>query len=48
MGQSLLGKTVGIIGYGKVGKYLHKLLKSFGANIIINEKKKISKKFNSL
>ena len=48
MGQSLLGKTVGIIGYGKVGKYLHKLLKSFGANIIINEKKKISKKNSTL
>ena len=48
MGSTIHGKTVGIIGYGKVGKYLHKLLRNFGAKIIINEKKKISQKKTSL
>ena len=37
MGSILFGKKVGIIGYGKVGGYLHKLLKNFGAEIYINE-----------
>ena len=40
MGSILFGKKVGIIGYGKVGGYLHKLLKNFGAEIYINEIKK--------
>ena len=44
MGFTIHGKTIGIIGYGKVGKYLHRLLKNFGAKIIINEKKKINQK----
>tara|TARA_Y100001936_G_C15998367_1_gene626420 strand:+ start:173 stop:1036 length:864 start_codon:yes stop_codon:yes gene_type:complete len=48
MGSIIHGKTIGIIGYGKVGKYLHKLLKNFGVKIIINEKKKISQKKTSL
>ena len=42
MGSILNGKTLGIIGYGKVGKYLHKLLKDFGAKILVNDKKKIN------
>ena len=33
----LYGKTVGIIGYGKIGKYLSKLIKAFGAKVIIND-----------
>ena len=48
MGFTIHGKTIGIIGYGKVGKYLHRLLKNFGAKIIINEKKKINQKKKSL
>ena len=44
MGFTIHGKTIGIIGYGKVGKYLHKILKNFGAKIIVNEKKKINQK----
>ena len=35
MGFTIHGKTIGIIGYGKVGKYLHRLLK----NIWIKKKK---------
>ena len=42
MGSILNGKTVGIIGYGKVGKYLYKLLKDFGVKILVNDKKKIN------
>ncbi len=42
MGNLLRGKKFGIIGYGKVGKYLTKLVKAFGADLIINDKKKIN------
>ena len=42
MGSILNGKTVGIIGYGKVGKYLYKLLKNFGVKILVNDSKKIN------
>ena len=38
MGIMLNGKTIGIIGYGKVGKYLHKILKNFGVKFLINDK----------
>ena len=44
-GLSLFGKTVGIIGYGKVGKYLKNLLKNFGVKFLIYDIKKI--KINS-
>ena len=44
MGSLLHGKTVGIIGYGKIGKYLNKLLKSFGAKVLINDIKFIKNK----
>ncbi len=44
MGSLLGGKTVGIIGYGKVGRYLHKILKNFGVRILIHDKKKISQR----
>ncbi len=44
MGSLLSGKNVGIIGYGKVGKYLHKILKNFGVRILIHDKKKISQR----
>jgi D-3-phosphoglycerate dehydrogenase len=48
MGSVLNGKTVGIIGYGKVGKYLHKIIKNFGVKILINEKNKIRQKNTNL
>ena len=41
MGNLLYGKTFGVIGYGKVGKYLSKLIRSFGAKLIVAENKKI-------
>ena len=44
MGALLHGKTLGIIGFGKVGKYLYKILKNFGVKILINDIKKINKK----
>ena len=37
MGYNLNGKTVGIIGFGKVGKYLKKLLQGFGVKILVND-----------
>ena len=48
MGFILQGKTLGIIGYGKVGKYLHKILKNFGIKILINDIKKINKDLTKL
>ena len=48
MGFVLKGKTIGIIGYGKVGKHLHKILKNFGVQVLINDKKKIKQKNSSL
>jgi len=44
MGNLLYGKNFGIIGYGKIGKYLSKLAKSFGAKVIISD----IKKFNNI
>ena len=40
MGNLLYGKNFGIIGYGNIGKYLSKLIKTFGANVIISDIKK--------
>ena len=36
-GTQLSGKTVGIIGFGNIGKELVKLLKPFGCKIIVND-----------
>ncbi len=44
MGSVLNGKTVGIIGYGKVGRYLHRIMKNFGIRTLINDKKKVHHK----
>ena len=41
MGNLLYGKKIGIIGFGKVGKYLHKILKNFGVKIFVSDIKKI-------
>ena len=41
MGNLLYGKKVGIIGFGKVGKYLYKILKNFGVTIFVNDIKKV-------
>ena len=38
MGNTIIGKKFGIIGYGKVGKYLRKILKSMGVKLYINDK----------
>ena len=48
MGNLLFGKTIGIIGFGKVGKYLSYLIKSFGVKILIYDPYKISKNQTSL
>ena len=48
MGNLLFGKTVGIIGFGKVGRYLVNLLKNFGVKILIYDPFKISKFKTSL
>ena len=48
MGSLLCGKTLGIIGYGKVGRHLHKILKNFGIKILINDTKKISQKNSNI
>ena len=47
MGNLLFGKTIGIIGFGKVGKYLSYLIK-FWSKILIYDPYKISKNQTSL
>lgn len=44
MGNLLHGKYVGIIGFGKIGKYVSKILKNFGAKILINDLRNIKNK----
>ena len=41
MGNLLYGKNFGIIGFGKIGKYLSKLVAPFGAKVIVSDIKKI-------
>lgn len=40
MGSLLKGKTLGIIGFGKIGKRVADLVKPFGANILFNDVKR--------
>ena len=44
MGNLLFGKTLGIIGYGKIGKYVEKIFKPLGVKTLINDVRKISNK----
>ncbi len=46
MGNLLFGKTVGIVGYGKIGRYVEKILKNFGVKILINDTKKVKDKIS--
>ena len=48
MGNLLFGKTVGIIGFGRVGKYLSYLIKNFGVKILIYDPFKLSRNQTSL
>jgi D-3-phosphoglycerate dehydrogenase len=40
IGSEINNKTVGIIGYGRIGRKVAKILKAFGANILVYEIKK--------
>ena len=48
MGNLLFGKTIGIIGFGHVGKYLSYLIKNFGVKILIYDPLRISKNQSKL
>ncbi|MFV0499504.1 MAG: NAD(P)-dependent oxidoreductase [Bacilli bacterium] len=37
MGNELSGKTVGIIGQGKIGSHVRKILECFGAKVLVND-----------
>ena len=40
IGSEIFEKNVGIIGFGRIGKKVYKILKSFNANLKIFEKKR--------
>ena len=46
--NTIEGKTIGIIGYGNIGKEIHEKLSVFGVNFLFNDKKKINKKNTTL
>lgn len=37
-GEEICGKTVGVVGYGHVGKKVANILQAFGANVLINSR----------
>ena len=42
MGKLLAAQTVGVIGYGRIGKKVAQLLRAFGAKVIIYDKQAVS------
>ena len=46
--RELLGKTIGIIGFGKVGSYVGKLCRTFGMNVVANDTdKNVERKYKT-
>ena len=46
--HTIEGKNIGIVGYGKIGKKIHKLLNTFRPNVSINDIRKNYKKITPL
>lgn len=40
-GSELFGKTLGVIGYGRLGKKIARYAKAFGMNVIVNDVKRV-------
>jgi D-3-phosphoglycerate dehydrogenase len=46
-GESLIGKSAGVVGHGRIGKKIEKYLKPFGCKVFINDIKKTKKKLKN-
>jgi D-3-phosphoglycerate dehydrogenase len=46
-GESLIGKSAGVVGHGRIGKKIEKYLKTFGCKVFINDIKKTKKKLKN-
>lgn len=44
VGNNIISKKIGIVGYGKIGKKIHELLSNFGCSFYVYEKKNIKNK----